>query len=279
MSNRIVRSIQVVFFGLIYFLNFSTAQAVVGGEPTSSSPYAHALRSVLALKIRYSPCTGTYLGKGQVLTAAHCLLLDGYPEEKAPICVQDIQGNSLGCFKENEYTVTFPAKEKDGPKAPVRGAMPGSGKVIRIPIPDMAIIVMNGFAPNIPPVTLAFDQTQSLPQGVEMWIAGQGCNNYVTFEGREVMRLGKVQLNSSADSLLYSLSWTPNSTSSGACPGDSGGPLFILGTDGGTDGQMIQIGVTSYIQRKFDSNGLSSVMNAFGRVDSVSASTWLRARD
>jgi|GEM_PF-5003083 len=274
MFNKFCRSMMSAL-GIVCFLKVSIAQAVVGGEPVSSSLYAQALRSVIALKIRYSPCTGTYLGNGQILTAAHCLLLDGYPEEKSLICLQDIEGNSLGCFKENDYTVTFPVKEKDGPKAPVRGTMPGSAKVIRIPIPDMAIIAMNGFMPNIPPVTLSLDQAQNLSQGVETWIAGQGCNNYVTFEGREVMRLGKVQLDLSTDPLLYSLSWSPHSTSSGACPGDSGGPLFVLGPGD----QMIQVGVISYIQRKFDSNGLTSVLNVFGRVDGVSASTWLKSRN
>lgn len=261
---------KLFIFLLIFTLEVS-AQAVVNGELASSSSYGDALRSVLALKIRYSPCSGTYLGKGRILTAAHCLLLDGYPDEKAPICIQDGLGSSLGCLNPQDYTVSFPQKEQDGPKAPVRGGSPGSSKVIRIPIPDMAMIVMNREF-NIPAVTLALKSEQHSPAGGDPWIAGQGCNHYETFEGREVMRLGKVALDSVADRSVYFMTWRPNSERSGACPGDSGGPLFLWGSRG----EILQIGVISYIQRKFDQNGLTSVVNAFGRIDGLSASSWLQ---
>lgn len=249
------------------FIGYSPSHAVVNGQAVVESAENQGLRSVLALKIRYSPCTGTYLGKGRILTAAHCLLLDGYPQEKAPICVQDGFGHSLGCFQEKEYSVSFPEKEKDGPKAPVRGGTPGSSHVIRIPIPDMAMIVLNQEL-DVPPVALALSGKSSKP----LWIAGQGCNHYETFEGREVMRIGPVELDTGADSTMDLMTWRPGSTLGGACPGDSGGPLF----ERAPDGQLLQVGVISYIQRKFDEKGLLSVLNVFGRIDGTSASLWLR---
>ena len=266
--------------GLVEFASATSAFAVVNGEPFTGNSRLAALKSVLGIKIRISPCSGTYLGtiegQAKILTAAHCFLLDGYPDEKTKICLTDGSGAELGCLAPAEYSVSFPAKEKDGPKAPVRGGFPGMGKVIRIPIPDMAMITVKGseeiqkkFA-DLTPVTLM--TSGGVSETGESWIAGQGCNNFVTYEGREVMRIGRVELEPIKDPLLRFITWTPKSLSSAACAGDSGGALFQWGSQG----ELQQFGVISYSIQKSDANGLASVRNALGRIDGASASSWLK---
>jgi hypothetical protein len=275
------RIFSLASFGFLLLCGLNdSARAVVNGEPVNeSSPHAEALRSVIRLKIRISPCTGTYLGRGRILTAAHCLLMDGYPEDQAKICINDGLDKELTCVLPAQYTVTFPEKEKDGPKAPVRGSLPGMGKVIRIPIPDMAMVVLKDFEKS-PELQATFGGLEPVLMGdfqsaENLQIAGQGCNNYLTYEGREVLRQGSVQMDALTDPSLATLTWLAKDSGnkwSGACPGDSGGPLFYWSAQG----QLIQVGVTSYIKMKSDSNGLVSVTNAFGRVDGRSASAWLK---
>jgi hypothetical protein len=306
---------------LLFFVGLlvsSESNAVVSGKGLSKVLLEANAFVAITLKLKGLPdvpCSGTYIGNGQILTAAHCLLMNDYPEVRPEICLQtasasagtasfesvesvnmvtketiqpNISGNddassAQNCFVDHDYEVLFPPKVEDGPKAPTRKLR----KVISIPKPDMAVIRIKpeltgkliGFA-TIPMVT---DATEIFADSNwQVQVVGQGCTAFTEpgdsdpTPGIGVFRYSKIQLNQELTSPLeYFAIWTKDNQNAGLCWGDSGGSLIAINKQ---SQKIVQLAVNSSTKRTYSraTGYTASVKNMFSRVDQESTSNWLK---
>ena len=220
----------------------SSAARVVNGQPVidkAEYPFVVDLsthdRAVSSTRF----CTGTLVDDYVILTAAHCVLNDGYEKPVfATVGRIELSDNHT----DNEHTQTFRT---------VASIVHPEYRGIGSPN-DVAVMLLDGKC-DLPKVTLA---TQSPGKAQEAWVVGYGIQKLGTVQGRPVEVLsGRLQKTAlkimepdfcSDESLGFKtapgmLCTAGVKEGSSACRGDSGGGLFVRGGNG-----MTQVGIVSY---------------------------------
>ncbi len=268
----------LILFNLLYT---RTASAIVNGIDIQNNEKSFYVG--LDFKIKgpspVDPCSGTYLGKGKLLTAAHCFLLNEYATEDLTICIYDIQKTNKLCVNKNDFEVSFPPVLEWGGKAPTRKTR----TVVRIPKPDLAILKLKTELVSklefLIPVKLSTPRLSSPSENdpeASTFIVGQGCTNYASL-GEEVLGMGAFRtgitiLAATPSEVEWTSLWSPESPNGGVCWGDSGGALMES-----RFGQVTQAGVISAMKTKHDpKTGRPAVVTSFyGRLDNVVVQKWL----
>lgn len=269
-------------------MNF--ALGVVNGVSfdNSRTPFpALATSSLVSLSLKIDglppiPCSGTYVGRGQILTASHCFLMNDYPEYKPEICVSGLNAKE-NCFSSQDYDVLFPPMVEEGPKAPTRKLR----KVIKIPKPDLVLVQFHAenlskfSAFQILSLVQNADTIFTQPENWQILVLGQGCTAYTEpgasdpTPGIGTYRFAPVQLSAELTTGLefYSV-WTKENLNAGLCWGDSGGPLITVNLK---SNEQFQLAVNSSTKRTYDRNTgyTASVKSIFSRVDQASTLDWL----
>lgn len=165
-------------------------------------------------------CSGVAVSPRVILTAAHCL-------------------------KGDEITVKAPGRVKGDCWTPLEtwgtaGAEPGSPPAL---VPDLAVCYLKKDLPK-PPETLSTD-VNLLRKGAEVVLAGFGCTEWTECKGPKWpsrAQTGKARLLDavSPQDLYFLTIGDPAQGESALCPGDSGGPVFVLDEDG--ERRLIGIG-------------------------------------
>lgn len=186
-------------------------------------------------------CTGSHLDKSIVLTAAHCVLNDGYRSAVyATIGRVELEDG----HEDNFHSKTFRTIA-----SMVHPNYTGIGSPY-----DVALLLLNETS-NAPTVKLSNESPQV---GTEVWVVGYGIQRIGTLEetGQPVEilsgRLQKTNLKIESRSFcdipeanLFTeeglLCTTGVQIGASACRGDSGGPLTIR-----SENKATQVGITSY---------------------------------
>ncbi len=239
-------------------------EAIVGGSAAQAGAFASVVEIAYLRGASASVCTGTVVAANLVLTAAHCVvdLRTGAPERAAGFRVL-----SAGAA---------------GPQiTAVSGVIVGERFSRRSDDGDAALLALSTPV-SAPPVALAGAESRvALPAGTTATIAGFG---ETRFDGH-----GPVQALRWAGTVVQDRRWCsrhappffardqlctidPPRYGTGACHGDSGGPLLL---DAGGGAQPLQIGITIHGYGRC-STRLPSV---FTRVEPIAAwvATWILA--
>lgn len=264
--------------------------AVVNGKELNEVLLSSKLFVAVSLNLpglSAAPCSGTYVGEGQILTASHCLLMNDYPKLKPEICISDSNTDHninkvTSCFKDSDYEILFPPQVEVGPKAPTRKLR----RVISIPKPDLVLVqirtdLLNSLA-DFSIMPLAKDSASIINDpNWQLSIVGQGCTAYtepgaeVPVPGIEVYRFAEVQLSHELTTLIeYFSIWTKENQNAGLCWGDSGGALVAVHRQ---TNKIVQLAVNSSTKKTYDrSTGYTaSVKSIFSRVDQTTTREWL----
>jgi len=252
---------------MITLPNFS--QAVVGGIDLDSNETPILRLSFEAQGFDPNPCSGSYLGNGWALTAAHCFLLNEYQVAPIKVCLQNPKINDKACVPIDQVEVKMLPNASRGYQAPTAF----THRVIWIPLQDIAIFKFkdsNEILKDVPAVDLI--QESLTTESQQFNVVGQGCDSYtIPIGGRPtgvgILRMATVEgLIVNSESTWISL-WTPFNQNGGVCWGDSGGALLKQNT---------QVGVISAIKPRYDYKGnVTQVMSIFTRLDNTQIYEWI----
>jgi hypothetical protein len=285
-----------MLFFIVMMLTFSNATfAVINGSDLNKELIDTHSFVALTFKVQglpEMPCSGAYVGQGQVLVASHCILMNDYPLVKPEICLakvslSEVRNSNVDeaqiCFKEVDYDVLFPPQVEEGPKAPTRKLR----RVIRIPKPDIVLIQIKTDLLNrlldFLPLPLSQDTTAIVRDpNWQLKIIGQGCTAYtepaaeLPNPGIGNYRFGDVNLSFELTSELeYFSIWTKDNKNVGLCWGDSGGALIATNT---VTKKIVQLAVNSSTRYTYDraTGYTASVKSTFSRLDQISTLEWLK---
>ncbi|HEY8304030.1 MAG TPA: serine protease [Solirubrobacteraceae bacterium] len=242
--------------------------AIIGGAPAELGAFPSLAFIVNFQGKQIYQCTGTVVAPSLVLTAGHCV------ESLATGTVYKSSG-----FRVETGAVDWSTAE--GHESTVLGVIPYPGFVRSLDVGDAALLVLS--APvTAPAVTLAAQGRSSLLEaGTTATVAGWGKTsfNQRTFTKALNFAPTVVQANSWCErnappffSKGELCAITPPKYSTGACSGDSGGPLLAPGP---TEGETVEVGVTVH------GYGPCSTRRptVYTRVDAIAGwvSTWVDA--
>jgi len=258
---------------LLAALSTSEARAIVRGTEISAANM-RSLKPLLKLGFNRSPCTGTHIGQGKILTAYHCVAKPRLAHQDRPdLCVFDVEGDSLGCVFGGDYSVAIPAGTD------TRTILDAAGRRVTLPLPDIAVLTISDDSlrrkiTSLDTVVLPDLSAVLSRESQGVWMAGAGCNTYdpgfFSGDGTGTLRVG-ISPSPLRGANHYLLLWRPIGIAASACPGDSGGPLYTLNARG----RMVQHGVASHIiLNRNDDDDLVSVMSHYGRIDTTTLLTW-----
>lgn len=241
--------------------------SIIGGSSAPDGTFP-SLAYVVDVQGRYVyQCTGTVVAPSLILTAGHC----------AENMRTGVVNSPLG------YRVVTGAVDPTSPTAtvsPVLGVIVYPGLVRKVDEGDAALLVLSNPV-TTPPVTLATrSYARRLRGGSPAVMAGWGITSYA-------QRLPTERLQS-ADTVVQGRRWcranarpfyvkneictiSPPSYATGACAGDSGGPLLARRPTG----QQIQIGIAVHVYGRC-STRRPSVYVSTGAISSW-VHTWIAA--
>lgn len=236
--------------GAIY-LNDVDAAAVGGVQNWYDSE--NQFSNVVAVSIDgLEHCSGTLINSRTVLTAGHCAL-------------SEVTGVVLSWFDEVEVRFSPDSTQPTANDRAVSGvAINPAYAPAGYPYNDVALISLARPVSEVVPVTLATSPDQLPGVGELVWVAGYGeigtgTQNNLGYDDRRravTNTLGEIEALPDGSYLLhlqfrdplnpddpnyFNLDAPVPALEGITAPGDSGGPLFAVGPDGG----LIQIGVTS----------------------------------
>ncbi len=234
-------------------------EAIIGGEPARGGAFASVAQVVDVLGKESELCTGTVVAPSLVLTAAHC--------------VENINTGALHAAS-GVHVLTVGIDGAPEQVSTVAAVIVYEGFVRKVDDGDAALLVLSTPA-SAPPVTLA--SSASLPVGATATIAGWG-------EMRYEHRL-PTSAPQSAYTVVQSDRWCKHSAppfyageeictidppryATGACFGDSGGPLLLAGATGGA---FVEIGIAVHVYGKCSTTRPS----VFTSVDRIAA--WVKS--
>lgn len=217
---------------------------VINGQPVSGHEEYPFIVDLSASDVDIASkrfCTGSHVDKSIILTAAHCVLNDGYRSAVyATIGRVELEDDHEDNFRSRTYRTIA---------SMVHPNYTGIGSPY-----DVALLLLNESS-HAPVINLS---TESPLVGTEVWVVGYGIQRIGTLEetGQPVEilsgRLQKTNLKIESrsfcdipDANLFTeeglLCTTGVQIGSSACRGDSGGPLTLR-----TDKTATQVGITSY---------------------------------
>jgi secreted trypsin-like serine protease len=242
--------------------------AIIGGAPAEGGSFASVALIIDSRGKRTDQCTGTVVAPSLILTAGHC----------AENPTSGVVNQSSG------YSVVTGTVDRAAPERQVSTAsavLVYPGYLRRVDAGDAALLVLS--APTTAPaITLATAaNTDRRRAGTVGTIAGWGKTNYRQNVPSERLQWAHTVVQGPrwcrrnappfyAQSEICTIN-TPSYTT-GACEGDSGGPLLAPGPTGGAP---LQIGIAIHVYAKCSTRHPS----AFTRADLISAwvHTWIEA--
>lgn len=220
-------------------------KACIEGDPWSEALFG----AVIPINIDGKRlCTGTALGSGKILTAAHCVLDDA----SGQVLVIDAQRISVGILSANALPLIASPMV---PEQMLKNCMPECPDLAF----DFAVLQIDGAKGSLFRPAAKFSLISS-PGSTDITMAGYGTTTMPAQLSKTGLYIGSqvLSLESKDQSLewIYSLS---GSESSSFCSGDSGGPIF-LGRPRRDGDELLLIGVISHFV-DFD-GGTSCLVNA-----------------
>ncbi|HEY2632518.1 MAG TPA: trypsin-like serine protease [Solirubrobacteraceae bacterium] len=238
-------------------------QAVIGGAPAQDGTFL-SLAYILYFHGKVGEaCTGTVVAPSLVLTAGHCAVEMNTGVVNRPEGFRVVTGSVDWATGERQISQ-------------VLGVIPFPGLVRHLDVGDAALLVLSQPV-SAPPVTLAPpSQTGLAEAGTTATVAGWG---RTSFEQATLTE----QLNT-ATTVVQGARWcarnappffakgelctiTPPKYLTGACNGDSGGPLLVPGP---VEGETVEVGVSVHVYGKCSTHRPT----VYTRVDFISA--WVR---
>jgi secreted trypsin-like serine protease len=240
--------------------------AIIGGAPAQAGMFA-SVAEILDIRGReIGQCTGTVVAANLVLTAGHC----------AENVKTGIANGSTG------YRILTGGVEENGERqiSTVSGVLPYEGYARKVDDSDAALLVL-ATATTAPAVRLATaSHGVKLHAGTRATMVGWGETHY----GQS----GPTRVLNWADTAVQSNHWCkrnappfygrseictidPPSYATGACSGDSGGPL--LARDG--SGEVVEVGIAVHVYAECSTR----LPTVFTRVKPLAAwvQTWINA--
>jgi hypothetical protein len=163
-------------------------------------------------------CTGTFVGPGVILLAAHCLDQRGGPLRPASLKVDGVSLN-LKCAIDPSYLLP-PAKAEPLPRRSEDFGL--CYAETKLDLPSLS--------------SLDFDQIDTTPvaQNAPVLMMGYGCTDLGVYDQDGQLRIGDTTLTQSATGTgadgAYAQIIAHGSTEPALCQGDSGGPLITGAT-------------------------------------------------
>lgn len=241
-------------------------EAVIGGAPAQGGAFASVAEIFDFRGKEAGQCTGTVVAPRLVLTAGHCAenMRTGVVNEASGYSV--LTGEATGAGVERQVSA-------------VSGVILYSGMVRRVDDGDAALLALST-PTTAPAITLAGSTTGELPAGSKATFAGWGKTSYAQRSPTEQLQ--------SASTVVQGDRWCKNNAppfyarneictidpphdATGACSGDSGGPLLAPQENGGD----VQVGIAVHVYDKC-STRRPSVFTSVGAI-AAWVDTWIDA--
>ncbi len=216
----------------------SQATAVIGGSPASATSAASVAAVVDVRGRMWGLCTGSVVAPSLVLTAGHC--------------AEDVRNGLVNSASGYEVLTAPPSAGQAAQVSKVVGVIVYEGFDRRAAVGDAALLVL-ATPTSAPPIRLATAATQrALGGGTPATIVGWGQTHFAQAGPPHAMRQARTVVQASRWCSRNAFPYfparevctiDPPSYSTGACHGDSGGPL--LATDPAS-GELVEIGIVSH---------------------------------
>jgi secreted trypsin-like serine protease len=242
-------------------------EAIIGGMPAQAGTFASVAYVEDMRGNEVGHCTGTVVAPNLILTAGHCA------ENVKTGVVNKASGYTV-LTGSLDPTTTEPQVSK------VLGVLVYEGFARKVGNEDAALLVLAS-PTTAPAIALASAANiDELQAGTPAIIAGWGITNYKQYIPSETLQWANTAVQghkwckrNAWPFYVHSEICTidPPSYATGACEGDSGGPLIVTGPAD----EPIQIGITSHVYGRCSTRKPT----VFTRVDLISSwvHTWIEA--